>query len=405
MSTSVNETLNRCLFFFGAGATQEAGCYTSPQMLSDLQEKYSDGPKKEALDFLMSCLAYHSTWKSCKQKNFRHDPNIEELVLLLRRIVDRDSYLPYPITGSWSDKINVLEAKEDAVFDNLLKDIEGYLKEWVRGNNPLYDYLTPLTQFLKDYTNEQLILDMFTLNYDLVFENHFNSDSETLLSYGFSNGKWVGFSERSKGGENERIFYYKIHGSLNWCKLDDGSIWERNYVPEDYEGDITELMIFGYGNKFLSIDPFLSLTYEFCQNLKEKDYLIVIGYSFFDPYINNLLFEAVSQSNGDKKLIIVNPWALDKYEDQEEVNGESDFQPTQGDLKSLSEKLKVIQQSHFLSDLPDFNVYQVAFNLLKIIPLKTGRFLNDYFGNRGKKLIELIDQLMKESKEQNKVFD
>ncbi|MBU4501160.1 MAG: hypothetical protein KKA79_01095, partial [Nanoarchaeota archaeon] len=116
MSTSISEILKKCIFFFGAGATQEAGCYTSSQMLSDLQVKYTDGPRKEALDFLMSCLSYHSTWKSCKQKNFIHSPNIEELVLLLRRIVDRDSYLPYPITGSWSDKINSLEAREEDLF-------------------------------------------------------------------------------------------------------------------------------------------------------------------------------------------------------------------------------------------------------------------------------------------------
>lgn len=403
MSTSITEILNKCIFFFGAGATQEAGCFTSFDMLSDLQAKYTDGPKKEALDFLISCLSYHSTWKSCKQKNFVHSPNIEELVLLLRRIVDRDSYLPYPITGSWSDKINSLEAREEDLFAKLLMDIEGYLTEWVKGKHPPFDYLNPITKFLKDYPDEKFLIDIFTLNYDLIIENHFNSDTETLLDYGFTQGKWVGFDERVEARDSRRIFYYKLHGSLGWCKTEDGSIWEKRYAPK--EGNPRDLMIFGYGNKFLSINPFLSLIYEFNQKLREKNYIIVIGYSFFDPYINNLLFEAITQPNSDKKLIIVNFRALDQYESQKEVDGEIDFQPTEGDLKVLSEKFKEIQQSHFLSDLPDFNVSRVAHNLLELIPLKAGRFFADYFGNKGKKLIELIESLMKEAKMQNEFFD
>lgn len=403
MSTSISEILKKCIFFFGAGATQEAGCYTSSKMLSDLQVKYTDGPRKEALDFLMSCLSYHSTWKSCKQKNFIHSPNIEELVLLLRRIVDRDSYLPYPITGSWSDKINSLEDREEDLFAELLKDIEGYLTEWVKGENMPYDYLNPITQFLKDYSEERFILDIFTLNYDLIMENHFNSDTETLLECGVTQGKWVGFDEHTEASKNKRIYYYKLHGSLNWCKTEDGLIWEKRFAPQ--EGIPKDLMIFGYGNKFLSINPFLSLIYEFGQKLMEKNYIIVIGYSFFDPYINNLIFEALSQPNGDKKLIVVNPWVLDKYENQKKINGENEFQITETDLKNLSDKFKEIQQSHFLSDLPDFNVYQINHNLLEIIPLKTGRFFDEYFGNKGKKLIELIQKLTEESKAENKVFD
>jgi len=190
--------------------------------------------------------------------------------------------------------------------------------------------------------------------------------------------------------------------------LEDGSIWENTSVPPDYEGHSKNLMIFGYGNKFLSIDPFLSLIYEFREKLKQKDYIFAIGYSFFDPYINNIFFEALSQANGDKKLVIVNPWALDEYEALSGKNidfGTEEFVPTEADLKNLSEKFKEMQQSQFLSDLPDFNVIQVAPNLIELVPLKTGKFFELYFADNGKKLFELINRMDNESKSQKEVFD
>lgn len=38
--------------------------------------------------------------------------------------------------------------------------------------------------------------------------------------------------------------------------------------------------------------------------LEEADFYIVIGYSFFDTYINNIILQGVNQ-DPDKKIIIV----------------------------------------------------------------------------------------------------
>jgi hypothetical protein len=76
---------------------------------------------------------------------------------------------------------------------------------------------------------------------------------------------------------------------------------ERENIDPNHDPYI----IFGYGAKTFSVEPFFSLIHNFRTLLKERSYIFTIGYSFFDPYINNLLLEALN--HGGKKLIIVNP--------------------------------------------------------------------------------------------------
>ena len=102
---NIKEFLGRTLFFFGAGATKDAGCYTSLDMIEDLEINPEFEEYRESLHFLLSALEYHSKWKTINDrsqgfKSSNHLSNIEDLALLLNRIVNRDSFLPYPVTGS-----------------------------------------------------------------------------------------------------------------------------------------------------------------------------------------------------------------------------------------------------------------------------------------------------------------
>jgi bacterioferritin (cytochrome b1) len=62
------EIIGRSLFLFGAGATKDAGCLISSEMLHDIQKMDLSDPEKEALDFLLSALHYHSSWKNIKER-------------------------------------------------------------------------------------------------------------------------------------------------------------------------------------------------------------------------------------------------------------------------------------------------------------------------------------------------
>ena len=422
------EIIGRSLFLFGAGATKDAGCLISSEMLDDIQKMDLSDPEKEALDFLLSALHYHSSWKNIKERkkpneSNGHQPNIEDLMLLIRRIIHRDSYLPYPITGSWADKINFLEIawkdlnrtwspeKSKTLFENLEEKLTARLSNWLNLGKEDTGYLIPISDYLKKSEEKGPTLEFFTLNYDLVFEKHFNRQDETLLNNGFTSGYFEGFVDKTSN-TNHRINYYKLHGSINWEKEETGKIKEsffhtdNNRVFVRIDNDIVEEkemeeflsiplgsahIIFGQGGKFLTVDPFISLLYHFKQKLTQKDVFFVVGYSFFDPYINNMLLEGLSEESIHSKLmVVVNPQF--KKENMLAVH-EREREDWEDILKNrFIDHLQNIQKSTYLSDLPDFNLLEVSPQKIKIIPKYTKEFFLEYFSD-GKGLSSLNEEI------------
>ncbi len=429
---NAQNVIGRSLFLFGAGATKDAECLISSEMLDDIQKMELSSPEKEALDFLLSALHYHSSWKNIKERkkpNERngHQPNIEDLMLLIRRIIHRDSYLPYPITGSWADKINFLEIawkdlnrtwtpqESKTLFDNLEEKLTERLSKWLNMGAENTDYLKPISEYLKNTEDRSSILEFFTLNYDLVFEKHFNSSDETLLNTGFNNGFFDGFIDNSTSS-SFRINYYKLHGSINWEKEETGKIKESFYYKDENQvfnrnrSDSPEMsveeflsiplnkahIIFGQGGKFLTVDPFISLLYHFKQQLSQKQIYFVIGYSFFDPYINNMLLEGLSDDRINSRLmVVVNPQFSQEFLNTQERQSE-DWEDI---LKNrFIDHVQNIQKSTYLSDLPNFNLLEVSPQKIKIIPKRTSEFFNEYFSG-GKGLSALFEELR--TKEEN----
>ncbi len=427
--------LEKSVFVFGAGATRDAGCLISIEMLNDIYEMDLSKPEIEAIDFLLSSLQYHASWKNLKEKkkvNAKdgHQPNIEDLMLLIRRIVNRDSYLPFPITGSWADKINFLETEwrsteqyqelksRKSLFINLEDKLTRRLSRWLKLGKEVTNYLAPINEYLKDTDEETPPLNFFTLNYDLVFERHFNRDDVTLLNTGFSNGIFSDFHEGLK--QNYRINYYKLHGSLNWEKDEAGLIRETFYHSNEsgyfsvrINKDSTEKtaileflqnsignphVIFGHGGKFLSVDPFISLLYHFKKQLDKQEVFFVIGYSFFDPYINNMILEGLSKES-TKLMVVVNPQFGEKQllNDEEVIKDEKE----KSDLlkNRFIDHLQRVQRSTYLSDLPGFNLTEISPNKVKIVPSSTKDFLNKYFASESNGFIELHEEISAVEKE------
>jgi len=425
----IKEVISKCLFVIGAGFSKPAGCRMSSEMLDDLrihiqkndEKNRFNNIEKEALKFLLSSLSYHNEWRSIQSGGkFKFKQNI------IRRIKDRENYLPYVVTGNWADKLVQLEtafnsiAKENEYeMTNLFSSIESkikkdLLKEWLKFEKNELSYLEPLREFIKDYPNENFCLNICSLNYDLILEEYF---SEACPWMGFSNGIWVGLeSAPSVKDEKRRINLYKLHGSLNWIRDIADDIWEKEKLENQKDEDINKpkeqdlendpFIIFGQGVKTFSIEPFFSLIYHFKKLLKEKEYIFVIGYSFFDPYINNLLIAATSGTS--KKIIIVNPdFGLDKI--FKESNGKF-YNSKFGECnypeyhQELAEYIKEIQKNSFYSELPEFNISYVKPNSFFYIPLKTEKFIKKYFSNKGNILRKLIEQFEQERKEIEKPF-
>ncbi|WP_350115633.1 SIR2 family protein [Fulvivirga sp.] len=380
--------------------------------------------QKEALKFLISCLQYHSEWRTMEtSSNFKFSPNIEELALLIRRVRNRENFLPYPITGNWADKLVQLEsqyAAEDADNGNLFESLELTLKkllkdEWLTTNSESdLSYLKPLTDFLKSNSDEQFKFDIFSLNNDTVIEHFFQQEGEVPWR-GFSNGKWSDISPDDKNDPGARVNLYKLHGSIDWVRLEDMDTWEEIKIEAEQQDKIDEkhnpYIIFGQGTKSFSVEPFFSLIHHFNKSLNSSDkrYIFVVGYSFFDPYINNLLFNAIK---GYKKLIIVNPgFAPSTLFRQEKVDGmdtpEADsknyfrvvYEEGQNE-SSLTDFLREIQKNSFYSELPEFNFLSLSAENLEYLPLKAEDFVQYFFSDNGRLLKDYIDQFETQRQEE-----
>ena len=133
----LNNAFKKSIFLLGAGASygtgdNRTGCKMSKEMFNDLQNKLSNPSnhnlteiEAETFRFLISTLHYQNSWRNLEQNSeFSYEPNIEELALIIRRIKNRENYLPYPLTGNWADKLYQLESsynKEISLFETIEK--------------------------------------------------------------------------------------------------------------------------------------------------------------------------------------------------------------------------------------------------------------------------------------------
>jgi hypothetical protein len=428
---SLAEVISKSLFFLGAGFSFGTGCKTSIEMFDDLRKRIFDEQdetfnqtQKEALKFLIACLQYHSEWRTMESNGITFKPNIEELALLIRRIKNRENFLPYPITGNWADKLVTLESQYftesknislspgDGLFESLEKIFKNLLRdEWFKINCDL-SFMNPLLELIKSTPNEEYRFDIFTLNNDLVIEEYFSSHYE-IPWRGFVEGKWQGIDKDEMNDPFGRINLFKLHGSIDWVRLEDMDVWEEPKLDDKKRENIEEkhnpYLIFGQGTKTFSVEPFFSLINYFYKQLNSgfKEYFFIIGYSFFDPYINNLLFNAVKNL---KKLIIVNPYFGPEkiYGGNKEILNDPDDcyrikYPDGANQSDLTDYLREIQKNSFFSELPEFNYLTVSAENIEFIPLKTEEFIKYFFGDNGRLLCEFIGNFEKQ-KEESKPF-
>lgn len=423
---NLNNTLQKCLFLFGAGASYGTGCLTSNAMLKALEEKLTkpkffrlSEPQAEAFRFVISSLEYHSKWRSLDgTSQFRFEPNIEELALVIRKIKNRENFLPYPITGNWADKLITLEKeheKNENHDENLFESIEQKLKSefvpsWLEHEIEKLEYLNPLIELMaSDKLNDPI--ECFTLNYDRTIEDALGKH-EIKPFTGFVSGEWKGMGVLDVPDNFDKIKYYKLHGSLDWVRLQiDGSVKEMGMLSDEQLEDIDSrhnpYIVFGHGSKTFSFDPFFDLISSFKNKLSERDYIFAIGYSFFDPYINNLIIEALN-AYPYKKLIIVNPKfgpedlpnneEIDKF-DLYTINENQSISP------QLTEYIRQIQLNSFYSELPEFNLNKISGeDTIHYMPIGFNDYLQKYFLNEGEKLIEFITHFENKRRQEENPF-
>lgn len=153
--------------------------------------------------------------------------------------------------------------------------------------------------------------NIFTTNYDLYSESaldalgilycngfsgfvdrHFNP---AVFNYAFaeqmelSNNKWNVI--------DNFIYLYKLHGSINWIGSDEENHLFNVRETQDLTKGTGERMIYPTPMKHMATfaSPYSDLFREFQKKImQEKTVLVVVGYSFSDEHINDLIYQALT---------------------------------------------------------------------------------------------------------------
>jgi NAD-dependent SIR2 family protein deacetylase len=205
--------------------------------------------------------------------------------------------------------------------------------------------------FLKKLTSrspKDTRLKIFTTNYDTLFEQAAYKYYGIIDGFSYTiprifNGRFFDWDfvvrekSRIKNEENfvPNIFHlYKLHGSVNLDRLDDEIVISDS--PKN------PLIIYPASNKFESSyeQPYFEMMSRFQQELRNDDtLLIVIGFSFYDKHLRNVIKESV-ESNPGLRMLIVN------------FNGESEGIRNGLDLESEFMKCFLEKPNVYLLDEP-----------------------------------------------------
>lgn len=195
-------------------------------------------------------------------------------------------------------------------------------------------------QVLKDPEND---ISIYTLNHDLVIETLLEAEGLELTD-GFSTNNSSLFDpsepEKIKIFDNSfdgRIKLYKLHGSIDlhryyyldttdkagqvdYFKTLDFHVKQRaRYIDESDKvqqfvtPEIDPQFITGRNKiRFMKSDKMYAAIYEaFERNLPDTDLLIINGYSYQDPHVDDVL---ENSRDSISKIININPSAVFRYE-------------------------------------------------------------------------------------------
>ena len=156
---------------------------------------------------------------------------------------------------------------------------------------------------IKDHGTKEF--QVFTTNYDQVIETYAEETDLDIIN-GFEPYRrlsriWTNMWD--SGTDRPPLYLAKMHGSIHWYKDDDYRIVETGSIA-DRDADRDIMIAPTEGAKDYNEEPFSALIDRFRATLREVDVLLVIGFSYRDDEIVNIIKERLK--NG-MALISVSP--------------------------------------------------------------------------------------------------
>ena len=291
------------IFLLGAGASVDAGIMHAKAMTDDIEKKIDSREEfkefKDLYNYLKSSIIYQRGLEGLFSEQ---DVNIEDLLSVLAEIKQKHNNKLYPFIGSWNVHLQKVAGKDFEKVTKLDDLIRSQLYKWI--NIESYDesnYYSNLASFGNEVGSA---LRVFTLNYDLCVERALDN-KKIPLELGFNEARcWEASKFDNDPNSNAQIYLYKLHGSIDWIRdVKSGNLLKKSDSPQSHSE-----LIFGTTAKLSSIDPYLFYVHEFRKySLQEPlRFIVTVGYSFSDDYINKLIAQAVMR-NEYARILTVSP--------------------------------------------------------------------------------------------------
>jgi NAD-dependent SIR2 family protein deacetylase len=334
------------IVLLGAGASAEAGVPTTFEMTEKLVRRVGEQRRfaqaTSALHFVCGALLAYDAAEGASPFS---GLDVERVFSAVELLAERRTLEVTPFVSSWHPAVDALDQQrtgsvpgffdrnlkrallEDRGFDKagrLITDLVkavgpgtptgatytrlaglmlDELRQLVATTAKNVNYLTPLVEMGRRPGG----LTIATLNYDRAVEQAAAS-AQVPLDSGIE--RWV--AEGRWTWRQDGIRLLKLHGSIDWVweseKHVDGYLPRTGVTVTDNPAEDRRrpVLIFGQRGKLRAEGPFLSLLGEFESELSKADRLIVIGYSFRDEHVNELIRRWTSEAF-DRKILVIDP--------------------------------------------------------------------------------------------------
>lgn len=335
------------VILLGAGASQEAGVPTTFEMTEKLVKRVGEssrlaGPAVSALHFVCASLMAHDA--ATEGQSPFSGLDVERVFTAVELLAERSQLEVTPFVASWhpavdawdtqsksapaffDDKLQtaILEssgvggarklitdlidartgsAADGTTYRDLAAAMLSELRELVATTPKTIGYLAPLTE-----TGRTRGITIATLNYDLSIEQ-----SAEVVGASWSTGVEGWLQTGRWNWPSEGIRLLKLHGSIDWAwaQTEDriGQMPQRAiflaHELEEHERRQPAL-VFGQRGKLRAEGPFLSLLGEFESLLSRANRLIIVGYSFRDEHVNEIVQRWTSEDI-ERTITVVDP--------------------------------------------------------------------------------------------------
>lgn len=240
------------------------------------------------------------------------DLNAAEFAPNLERLMEVLYSFQFVLTRSGSTEM----AKGKAAVDSLIAKITAFITRMC-SEAPFSKGDAAIVDLYQAFYRKLIFRDrtlprpwVFTTNYDLINETaldrlgmpYCNGFSGTIerrfnpTTYRYALAEQLDLTNRKWAAVDSFIYLCKLHGSINWVE-EGGSLFPIREAPLSGTTTDSRVMIYPTPMKQNASfgSPYSDLFREFqAQIVRDQSVLFVLGYSFSDEHVNNLIYQALT---------------------------------------------------------------------------------------------------------------